>query len=85
MLHKSNFVKLSHQSKLHQYTHFTDAISGINPDIREHLTKEVKLESCPAREKNVSVLFDEMKIKAGLVFCERTGKISGFTEMGDKQ
>ncbi len=82
MLRKSDFVKLPHQTTLHQYTHFTDAISGINPDILEHLVKEAKLNSRPQREENVSILFDEMKIKAGLVFSQRSGKISGFTEMG---
>ena len=33
-------------------------------------------------EKNVSLIFDEMKIKSGLVFCKTTGKLVGFTEMG---
>ena len=33
-------------------------------------------------ERNVGLIFDEMKIKSGLVFCKTTGKLVGFTEMG---
>ncbi|XP_065652969.1 uncharacterized protein LOC136080281 [Hydra vulgaris] len=33
-------------------------------------------------EKNVSLIFDEMKIKSGLMFCKTTGKMVGFTDMG---
>ena len=34
-------------------------------------------------KKNVSLLFDEMRIKSGLVFCPTTRKLVGFTEMGE--
>ena len=34
-------------------------------------------------KRNVSLLFDEMKIKSGLVFCSTTGKLVGLCEMGD--
>ena len=33
-------------------------------------------------DKNI-ILFDEMKIKSGLVFSKTTGKVIGFTEVGE--
>ncbi len=44
---------------------------------------DYKLDSCPEEEKNVAVLFDEMKIKSGLVYGVQFGKIVGFTDVGD--
>ena len=32
-------------------------------------------------EKYVSLLFDEMKVKAGLCFSVRSGKVVGFTDV----
>ena len=33
-------------------------------------------------KRNVSVVFDELKIKAGLVYCKRKGHIVGYLDLG---
>ena len=38
--------------------------------------QQVKLDEIDEFEKNVSLIFDKMKIKCGLVFSETTGKFS---------
>ena len=82
-LRSSSFIKLPHQNTLFKHTHFTDARSGINPDILRSISQEADLDHNPEFYKNVSLIFDEMKIKNGLVYSQRSGKICGFTEMGD--
>ena len=51
--------------------------------MRKKIADEQKLESCPEFEKNVSLCFNEMKVKSGLVYSLRSGKLIGFTDMGD--
>ena len=34
-------------------------------------------------QENVSLVFEELKIKSGLVFRQSTRKLVGFTEMGE--
>ena len=33
-------------------------------------------------KKNIMLLFDEMKVKAGLIFSHSTGKLFGFVKLG---
>ncbi len=49
----------------------------------ERLYTDYNLASCPEEEKNVVVLLVEMKVKAGLVYSVGSGKIVGFTDVGD--
>ena len=83
MISSSVFLKLPHLSTLSKYTSFTDIMTGFNPDIIERLVTEIKLTEMKDHERNCSLLFDEMKIKSGLVLSRATGKLIGFTEIGD--
>ena len=82
-LRNSCFIKSPHVSTLAAYTNFPEAKSGINEHYLEKLLKEANLSNHPSRNENVCIIFDEMKIKSGLVFSENTGKITGFTELRD--
>ena len=42
-----------------------------------------KINSLKEFEKNVSLIFDEIKIKSGLIYKKSSGKLIGFTEMGE--
>ena len=42
----------------------------------------LKLDTIKDYERNVVLVFDEIKTKSGLVFCKITAKLVGFTEMG---
>ena len=83
--HISNlkFLHLPHINTSKQFTNFTTPSSGFNPDILAWLVEDIKLENISEYEKNVVIVFDEMRIKSDLVFQKSTGQIVGFTEMGD--
>ena len=80
---RNNFLVLPHVNTLKKYINFTDPMTGFNPDIIKQLIKDSKLEILEEYQKNVSLLFDEMKIQSNLVYKKSTGKIVGFVEMGD--
>ena len=74
---------MPHVNTLKKYINYTEAASGINPDVIEQFVKDSKLASLEEFEKNVSLSFDETKIKLRLAYKKGTGKIIGFTDMGD--
>lgn len=43
---------------------------------------DLGLDSLPEDHRICSILFDEMKIRSGLVFSSKTGRLIGFTELG---
>ena len=79
---KLGFLKLSHINTLKRYTKFTATGPGINPDIIKRLAENASISSLKDYQKNVS-LIDEMQIKADLVYRRSTGKLIGFTAVGD--
>ena len=81
-IRKSPFLFLPCKNTLLKYINFTEPGCGFNLDIMGKLTELLKLDSIKNYERNVALVFDEMKIKSGLVFCRTTGKLVGFTEMG---
>ncbi|XP_057290356.1 uncharacterized protein LOC130613056 [Hydractinia symbiolongicarpus] len=78
-----NFLKLPHIDTLKKYINFTDPMCGFNPDVIERLIVDSKIATLDDHQKNVSLIYDEMKIKADLVFRQSTGQLVGFTDMGD--
>ena len=82
-LRSSGFLKLPHKSTLLKYTGFTNMSTGYNYDVNKKFIDDIKLSTLREHEKNVSLLFDEMKIKSGLVFSRSTGRLVGFTDLGD--
>ena len=59
---RNNFLVLSHVNTLKKYINFTDPMTRFNPDIKKQLIKDSKLEILEEYQKNVSLLFNEMKI-----------------------
>ena len=80
---RNKFLCLPHVNTLRKYVNFTEAKSGFNPDIVEKLIEDSHLAELRELQKNVSLVFDKIKIKSGLVFGRSTGKLVGFTEMGE--
>ena len=74
---------LQHILTLSKYTSFTDIMTIFNPDIIERLVAEIRLTEMKDHKRNCTLLFDEMKIKSGLVFSRSTRKLIGFTEIRD--
>ena len=81
-IRSSGFLQLPHQSALPKYTGFASTGSNFNPDIIKRLIDESNITDAKEYEKNVMLLFDEMKVKAGLIFSCSTGKLIGFVELG---
>ena len=65
----------------HPYSHFADISPGFSHAMTDKIVSDHHLHSCPEQEKHVSVLFDEMKVKSGLVYSVRSDEIVGFTDM----
>ena len=77
------FLKLPHVNTLKQYCKFSTGGPGFNPDILKRLAEESSLPTLKEFQKNVTLIFDEMQIKSNLVYKRSTGKLIGFTAMGD--
>ena len=80
---KLGFLKLPHVNTLKRYTKFTATGPGFNPDIIKKLVEDASISSLKDYQKNVSLIFDEMQIKADLLYRCSTEKLIGFTTMGD--
>jgi hypothetical protein len=82
LIRQSGFMRLPHHSTLHSYTHFTDPTTGFNLNMLHRIVADYKIGDRAEFESNVCLLFDEMKIKAGLVFSMKSGRVVGFTDVG---
>ncbi|XP_022107675.1 uncharacterized protein LOC110988468 [Acanthaster planci] len=79
ILRQTGFMKLPHPSTLYAYTHFAEPTTGFNAAMLQRIVDETKC--CPEHERNVSMLFDEMKVKSGLCFSVRSGRVVGFIDV----
>ncbi|XP_033631329.1 uncharacterized protein LOC117293214 [Asterias rubens] len=82
LLRESGFLKLPHPNTLHPYTHFGEPTAGFNSDLVLRIVEDINLYSLPEHERNITIMFDEMKIKAGLVYSVRSGAVVGFVDVG---
>lgn len=76
-------LHLPSQRTLRDYTHVVNNRTGFSKEVDLMLMKHAKIESCQDYEKYVSVIFDEMHIKADLVYEKNTGELVGFCDVGD--
>ena len=76
-------ITLPSEHTLRDYTHVFQAKPGIQPEVNNQLGKEVKVDWLEEWQTNVCVVFDEVKIKEGLVYDKHTGNTLGFTNFGD--
>ena len=68
---------------LQDYTHYIKTGVGIQPEVTRQLMSEAKIETLPDSLKYVAVIFDEVKIKEGIVYDKTECGIIGFTDLGD--
>ncbi|VDI32518.1 Hypothetical predicted protein [Mytilus galloprovincialis] len=81
MIKDSKFLVLPHECTLREYTQFTTPGCGSNPEVLLRIVQE-HLNEVPDFKRNVSLLFDEVEIKSGLVYCSETGNLIGFCDIG---
>ena len=79
-IRNSKFLCLPHEATLRDYTQFTQATIGINPSSVSRLVDDYDIRECRDFQRNVVLLFDEVKIKSGLVF--KDGQLIGFCNLG---
>lgn len=68
---------------LQDYTHWVKADCGIQSDVTDQLMKEVNIDSLEEWQKYVAVVFDEMKIKEGIVYNKHECRVIGFVNFGN--
>ena len=66
-LFNSGVLVLPSDRTLRDYTHFVKTQAGFSPEGDKQLQREAKLESIPLYQRNVCLVFDEVKIKEDLV------------------
>ena len=79
----SGFLTLPTERTLRDYTHVIKSRVGFQADVNVELSKIAKVDDCEDFEKNVGIIFDEMKIKDKLVFDKRSGKVIRWVDLGD--
>ena len=52
-------------------------------EIIKRLCEDSDITNMKGHENQIILLFDEMKIKSGLVYSKSSGRVIGFTELGD--
>lgn len=67
---------------LQDYTRWVKADCGVQSEVSEHLMNEAKLNSLEEWQKCVAIIFDEMKIKEGIIYNKHECRIVGFVNFG---
>ena len=75
-------LKLPCGRTLQDYTRWVKADCGIQSEVTQQLVDETNLDDLEEWQKYVAVLFDEMKIKEGIVYSKSEGRIVGFVNLG---
>lgn len=68
---------------LRDYTHYVEPACGLSTEVDKMLMSASRVDSCPAREKCVIMLLDEMHIREDLVFNKHSGALIGFCNLGE--
>ena len=83
-LRATNVLVLPSERTLRDYTHFVKAKSGFQPDLDQQLLREARLyDGIPEFQKNICLVFDEMKVKEDLVYNKHSGELIGFVNIGE--
>ena len=78
----SRVLILPSDRTLRDYTHYIKAGVGVQVDVINQLMSEVNIHSLEDWQKYVALVFDEVKIKEGIVYSKHDCKIVGFVDLG---
>ena len=81
-LRNSGFLKLTSGRLLRNYRHFDKQNSGWNIQNIEKITNLFEKNKYSLQCKIGALIFDEMKIKEGLVWTTESNEVVGFTDLG---
>lgn len=68
---------------LRDYTHVVESCTGFQAEVTEQLLDGLKFDTLKEFEKNVALVFDEVRVKDCLVYDKHKMKVIGFTDVGD--
>ena len=76
-------IQLPSARTLQDYTHYVEPKLGFSSDVDRMLINAAQVNTCPAREKCVILLLDEIHIREQLIFDKHCGAIIGYTNISD--
>ena len=79
----SGCIALPSQRTLRDCTHAIHATSGFSSEVDSQLIQAARIDQIKEWEKCVVLVMDEMYIKEDLVYNKHTGKLVGFSNLGD--
>ncbi len=82
-MRRSGFVTLPSERTLRDFTHYYKSDVGFSSDLNRQIVEQSGIKSLPESRRYVCLILDEMKLKEDLVYDKKTGKIIGFTSLGD--
>lgn len=82
VLRRTGMLKLPCERTLRDYTHWVKAKPGFQSEVNQQLLKEANIDNA-GYHNNVCVVFDEVKIKEGLVYDKESSHLIGFVDIDD--
>ena len=76
-------IKLPSDRTLRDYTHVYDPRLGFQVDVDKQVCNEFKVDEVAEWQKYVGLVFDEMKVKEGIVYNKNSGEIIGYVNLGE--
>ena len=68
---------------MRDYTHVYHGKVGFQVEVDQQLITELNINDLPEWEKHIGIVFDEMKIKDGIVFDKHNFEILGYVNLGE--
>lgn len=78
----SRVLVLPTDRTLRDYTHYIKAGVGVQVDVTNQLMSEANIDGLEDWQKYVALVFDEVKIKEGIVYNKHDCSIVGFVDLG---
>ena len=78
-------LKLPSQLTLRDYVHYIKAATGFSMEVNHMPVRPAKVAPCPEREKNTTLLIDEMHTREDLVYDKHTGELVTFCQLRGHQ
>ena len=83
-MRSSGYITLPSERTLRDYTRWIESNTGCQPEVTQQLLDELNKVKLPEHLKShVAVVFDEVKIKEGIVYDKHNCRMLGFVDMGD--
>ena len=77
----SGLLMLPSERTLRDYTHWMKAKPGFQIEVDRQLIEKAKLDTIPDYKKYVCIMFDEVKVKEGLVYDKEECNLIGFVDL----